>query len=74
MPNTVLENLYLEKPIVVTDCINYLSDLIINGENGFIVPVNDYKILGEKILNYNRLEPKNTYIPTDINVLFSMYI
>tara|TARA_Y100001970_G_C14259811_1_gene879189 strand:- start:16790 stop:17857 length:1068 start_codon:yes stop_codon:yes gene_type:complete len=74
LPNTVLENLYLEKPIVVTDCINYLSDLIINGENGFIVPVNDYKILGEKILNYNRLEPKNTYIPTDINVLFSMYI
>ena len=74
LPNVVIENLYLEKPIVVTDCIKFLSDLIVDGENGFIVPVNDHLILSEKILNYNNLKPKNTYVPTDINKLFNKYI
>ena len=75
LPNVVIENLYLEKPIVVTDCIKFLSDLIVDGENGFIVPFwNDHLILSEKILNYNNLKPKNTYVPTDINKLFNKYI
>ena len=74
LPNTVLENLYLEKPIVATNCIEYLSEIIIDNQNGYIVAVDDYRALSKKILNYDKLNPKNTYIPTDINVFLNKYI
>jgi len=74
LPNVVIENLYLKKPIVTTDCIKYLSSLIINGKNGFVLPVDNYNLLAEKILDYNNLEPNNTYIPTNVNDIFNQHI
>lgn len=71
LPNVIIENLYLEKPIIATNCIKYLSRLINNGKNGFIVPVDDYKKLADKILNYKIIKPRNTYIQSDINSLFN---
>lgn len=55
MPNTVIENLYLRKPVVATRCIPYMSQLIQNGSNGFLVDVDNIDALADAILNYDKL-------------------
>lgn len=55
LPNTVLENLYLKKPIVSTRCIPFMDSLIKEGENGFLVDVEDVKGLSRAILKYKEL-------------------
>lgn len=55
LPNTILENIYLKKPIISTKCIPYLSSLIKNGDNGFLVDVEDVEALSNSILNYKSL-------------------
>jgi len=71
LPNTVLENLYLQKPIVATNCIPFMYDLIDNGKNGFIVDVEDSEALADSILNYKQLRnTSNTWKGSDVNTLF----
>ena len=72
-PNVVIENLYLGKPIIVTNCIKYLSNLIHDNDNGFIVDVGDYKGMADRILKYKNLNPRNTYNNQDINKFFNKY-
>lgn len=55
MPNALLENLYLKKPVVATNCIPFMKELVHNGKNGLIVPVDDVKALSEAILNCQTL-------------------
>lgn len=55
LPNTVLENLYLHKPVVSTRCIPFMSSLIQEGKNGLLVDVDDIKGLSNAILNYKNL-------------------
>lgn len=57
LPNAVLENLYLRKPVVATDCIPIMRDIIEDGQNGFLVPVDNVEQLAEKILGYASLDP-----------------
>jgi glycosyltransferase involved in cell wall biosynthesis len=52
-PNVVLEALFLGTPVVATDCVDF-SDLIVNGENGFIVKKDSSESLVEGILNAYR--------------------
>lgn len=49
-PNVVLEALFFETPVLATDCVDF-SDLIINGENGFIVNKASAMTLSEGIQN-----------------------
>ena len=56
LPNAVLENLYLKKPIIATKCIPFMSQLIIDGENGFLVEVESVEPLADKILRYKELK------------------
>ena len=56
LPNVVLENLYLHKPIVATRCISFMESLIQNGKNGFLVDVEDSHQLANAILNFKKLE------------------
>jgi len=77
LPNTVLENLYLEKPIVATRCIPYMSVLIKEGKNGFLVDVDNIDALASAILKYNAICPEaaNTKDMTNaINNLFKNLI
>lgn len=55
LPNTVLENLYLKKPVVSTRCIPFMSSLIQEGKNGLLVEVDDIVALSNAILNYKNL-------------------
>lgn len=41
MPNALIEAMACHVPCVSTDCPTGPADLIMNGENGFLVPVND---------------------------------
>jgi len=58
LPNTVLENLYLNKPVVSTRCIPFMDTLISEGENGFLVEVEDVGALADAILNYKKINMK----------------
>lgn len=48
-PNILLEALALGLPVVATDCPNGPSEMIRNGENGRLVPVDDIEALTEAI-------------------------
>ncbi len=60
LPNVVLENLYLHKPIVATRCISFMENLIQDGKNGFLVDVEDSEQLATAILEFKKLEGSPT--------------
>ena len=62
LPNVVLENLYLHKPIVATRCISFMESLIQNGKNGFLVNVEDSHQLANAILNFKKLKGSSQFI------------
>lgn len=69
LPNAVLENLYLNKPIVATKCIPFMYELIKEGENGFLVNVDDYKQLSGAILNYRNIKGSSeNFIQNKVNL------
>lgn len=51
MPNALLEAMAVGMPCVSSDCEYGPSDIIKNGENGFLTPVGDYKLMGQKIID-----------------------
>ncbi len=71
LPNAVLENIYLKKPIVATRCIPFMSKLIKDGKNGFLVEVENIKELADAILRYRELKDLDKeIIESDINSFF----
>ncbi|VXC03283.1 glycosyltransferase [Maribacter litoralis] len=60
-PNALLEALYFGIPSISTNCKHGPSDMITNGENGFLVPVGDIDALASKmkiIMNNKELQEK----------------
>lgn len=49
-PNVVLEAMFYGTPVVVTDCVDF-SDIIVNGENGYIVRKSSSESISEGIKN-----------------------
>jgi glycosyltransferase involved in cell wall biosynthesis len=74
LPNTVLENLYLKKPIVATNCIPFMDKLIQDGENGFLVDVENIEQLTKAILDYKKIKPKEFSNESNINNLLNKII
>ena len=56
LPNAVLENLYLKKPVVATKCIPFMETIIENGKNGLLVDVENIEQLAEAILNFKKID------------------
>lgn len=50
-PNVMLENYYLNTPIVATKCVPIVEQLIINNKNGYVCEVQDLDGLTKNILN-----------------------
>jgi len=48
-PNVIGEAQSAGLPVVAFDCIAGPSDLITDGENGFLVPLFDYRLFGERL-------------------------
>jgi len=57
-PNVVLEALYLERPVVVTKCVQILSRILDNRKNGFLVDTDNSKQLSDAILKFKELIPE----------------
>lgn len=52
MPNALMEAMAVGLPCVSTDCETGPADLIEDGINGYLVPVNDHELLAEKIIKF----------------------
>ena len=77
LPNTVLENLYLNKPIISTRCIPFMDELIVNGENGFLVDVENTEQLTNAILDYESIQinsANNRKSKDETNELFLNFV
>ncbi len=85
MPNALAEAMALGIPCISTDCpIGGSKELIIDGVNGYLAPVNDWKVLADKMMQIS-LEPPtkfsdanknmaNEYSPKHITKLWIEYI
>lgn len=56
-PNVLIENIYLNKPVVSTISTTFISKLIINNKNGILVPIEDIDKLAKAIINYKKIKP-----------------
>jgi glycosyltransferase involved in cell wall biosynthesis len=72
LPNAVLENIYLKKPIVATRCIPFMSQLIKDKRSGFLVDVESITQLTDAILRYRVLDSvgDEVFKNSDINSFF----
>jgi len=72
LPNTVLENMYLNKPVVATRCIPFMDTLIQNGINGMLVESESPDKLADAIINYQKIKKPGLRVnDTDkVNTLF----
>lgn len=48
-PNVIGEAMSFGLPVIAFDCIAGPSDMIIDGENGFLIPVNDYETFQSRL-------------------------
>jgi glycosyltransferase involved in cell wall biosynthesis len=74
LPNTILENMYLKKPIVATKCIPFMNILIQNGVNGILVDIEQDQELANAILNYKEIDSSifsQVIFNNDINIFLS---
>ena len=58
-PNALIENYYLNTPIVSTKCVPIIEQLINEGENGYLCEVEDSECLAKKILQGIQLKREN---------------
>jgi glycosyltransferase involved in cell wall biosynthesis len=74
LPNTVLENMYLGKPIITTTCIPFMKTLIKDNENGILVEVGNIEQLTNAILKYKLIIPKVIKKEDNINTFLKKHL
>jgi len=73
LPNTVLECLYIGTPVISTNCIPAMSELISDGVNGFIVDVDNVTQLADAVLKCKSIvdfKNNESLKEVDINKVF----
>ena len=55
LPNVILEALFVQTPVVVTDCIPYFHEILEESKNGFIVNYGDEQAFADRIMQYKEL-------------------
>lgn len=64
LPNSLIEAMYLGKPVVATRCIPVIDRIVDEGINGYVVPTEDTNALAEAMLKAPLLHnPKMSYQP-----------
>lgn len=74
LPNTVLESLYLQTRVIVTNCVPYISDLVTQGSYGYVAEVDNIQDLADKIrlaIRDKGKQPPLTYNPNKFRKFFS---
>ena len=81
-PNVIGEAMSAGLPIVAFDCIAGPSDLIVEGENGFLIPINNQEIFIQKLqflidnpeqIDYFGNNSKRNIIPFELNYICSQF-
>ena len=65
LPNVMLEAMYLGKPVAVTACIPYISQVVRPGVNGYLAPVGDSNALAKAMTEAKDIKGLSQY--GDIN-------
>ena len=65
LPNVMLEAMYLGKPVAVTACIPYISQVVHSGVNGYLAPVSDSDALAKAMVEAKDIKGLPQY--KDIN-------
>ena len=55
LPNVILESLYIGKPVVATQSVPFVSQIIKDGINGYSLAVGDYKRMADCMINANNI-------------------
>ena len=58
LPNALIEAMYLNMPVAVTNCIPFIDCKVHNGENGYKANVGDSDALSKAMLNALKLKGK----------------
>ncbi len=73
LPNTVLENLYLNNPVIATRCISFMDTLIKDGQNGLLIAVDNENSLAQAILDYKKINVNYKTINFDHSMIDSIF-
>ena len=64
LPNSLIDAMYLGKPVVATRCIPVIDRIVEDGYNGYVVPSEDVEAIAEAMLKAPKLKGfKMTYKP-----------
>lgn len=64
LPNSMIEAMYLEKPVVATRCLPIIDRMVEDGVNGYRVEVEDYEAMADAMLKAVKLtDCKMSYNP-----------
>jgi glycosyltransferase involved in cell wall biosynthesis len=70
-PNSIVEALNFSLPVIASNCKGGTKQILINGKGGDLFPVNNYKILADKINNFmsnqSKLRKKLKFARKQIN-------
>jgi glycosyltransferase involved in cell wall biosynthesis len=65
LPNTLIECMYLGRPVIVTKCSPVIEELVINNISGYIIDFGDTELLAKRILESSKLNPQKYRNITD---------
>jgi glycosyltransferase involved in cell wall biosynthesis len=70
-PNSIVEAINFNLPVIASNCKGGTSEILVNGKGGDLFPVNNHKILANKINNFmnnqNNLKKKLKFARKQIN-------
>lgn len=62
LPNAMLEAMFIGKPVVVTTSIPFISQVVKEGVNGFLVPVGDYDSFAKRMMDAPTLKIEQKFV------------
>lgn len=68
LPNSMLDAMYLGKPVAATECIPYIAQVVHNGQNGYTVKVGDYKSLADAMIKASQIKNLPKFVPVNDSV------
>ena len=74
LPNSLVEAMYLKKPVVATRCLPIIDRMIEDGTNGYKVEVEDTDNMAKAMYNALDLEGSLIYIPSSNNEITNLFI
>lgn len=62
LPNSLVDAMFLCRPVVATRCIPMIERMVEEGVNGYTVPVGDIELMADAMIKAINLKPQKWYI------------